>query len=87
MIIWKISILVRNMISIKYKNVYEKFIKLYEEIHVNPWHNLSKWKLQVLVDKLVSEMEINDIYSFKYFIDYVIKRLSGIQLKKLVIEI
>lgn len=65
------------MISIKYKNMYEKFIKFYEEIHVNPWHNLSKEELQVLVDKLVSEMEINDIYSFKYFIDYVIKRLSG----------
>lgn len=22
-------------------------------------------------------MEVNDIYSFKYFIDYIIKRLSG----------
>ena len=30
------------MILEKYKDTYDKFISKYEEIHVNPWHNISK---------------------------------------------
>lgn len=65
------------MISTKYKNIYEGFIEQYEKIHINPWHEITKEELNNIVNELVSKMDINDIYSFKYFIDYIIKRLSG----------
>ena len=65
------------MIDIKYKKIYEEFVKKYEEIHVNPWHEISKLKLDDIYAKLTNEMDINDEYSFKYFMDYIIKRLSG----------
>ena len=65
------------MISTKYKNIYERFIEQYEKIHVNPWHEITKEELSNIVNELVLKMDVNDIYSFKYFIDYIIKRLSG----------
>ncbi len=65
------------MISVKYKNIYEGFIEQYEKIHVNPWHEITKEELNNIASELVSKMDIDDIYSFKYFIDYIIKRLSG----------
>ena len=34
------------MILEKYKDTYDKFISKYEEIHVNPWHNISKEELE-----------------------------------------
>lgn len=65
------------MISTKYKNIYETFIEQYEKIHVNPWHKITKKELNNVVNELIIKMNVNDIYSFKYFIDYIIKRLSG----------
>ncbi len=65
------------MIDIKYKKIYDEFIKKYEDIHVNPWHQINKDELNSLYDNLVNSMDINDEYSFKYFINYIIKRLSG----------
>lgn len=65
------------MISTKYKKIYEEFIEKYEKIHVNPWHEITKEELNKIVNELISKMDVKDIYSFKYFIDYIIKRLSG----------
>ncbi len=65
------------MISAKYKKIYEEFINKYKEIHINPWHEITEEELNKIVSELISKMEINDIYGFKYFIDYIIKRLSG----------
>ena len=66
------------MIDIKYKRLYDEFIKKYEEIHVNPWHEISKMELDKLYNFLVDSMNVDNEYNFKYFMDYIIKRLSGI---------
>ena len=65
------------MIDTKYKRIYDEFIKKYENIHVNPWHEINKQNLDYIYNQLISTMNINDEYSFKYFMDYIIKRLSG----------
>lgn len=65
------------MISTKYKNIYENFINQYKEIHVNPWHEINESQLEQLYDRLINVMKIDNEYSFKYFMDYIIKRLSG----------
>ena len=65
------------MIDVKYKNIYNRFIEHYKNVHVNPWHEISERELEQLYDSLTNSMDINDEYSFKYFIDYIIKRLSG----------
>lgn len=65
------------MISLKYKQIYDEFIKKYEETHLNPWHSLSKEKLNIIYETITSMMDINDKYSFNYFINYILKRISG----------
>lgn len=65
------------MIDIKYKNIYDKFIEHYKLVHVNPWHEISELELGNLYEELTNSMDIKDRYTFKYFIDYIIKRLSG----------
>lgn len=66
------------MISIKYKKIYDEFIKKYEEIHVNPWHEISKDELNDIYKELVNKMDIVDEYNFGYFMNFIIKRLSGL---------
>lgn len=66
------------MINTKYKRVYDEFINNYENIHINPWHEISKEELNNIYNKLINELDINDDYSFNYFINYIIKRLSGL---------
>lgn len=65
------------MISLKYKKIYDEFIKKYEEIHLNPWHSVSKEETNVIYDKITNMMDVNDEYSFNYFINYILKRISG----------
>ena len=65
------------MIDIKYKRLYDEFMKKYEEIHVNPWHEINKTELDKIYNFLVNSMDIDNEYNFKYFMDYIIKRLSG----------
>lgn len=65
------------MILDKYNNTFNEFMKKYEEIHINPWHNISKEKFMTLKDKLLTTMNITDIYSFTYFMNYLIKILCG----------
>ncbi len=65
------------MIDTKYKNIYDKFIEHYKNVHVNPWHEIDENQLHQIYDYLINSMDINDEYSFKYFMDYIIKRLSG----------
>ena len=65
------------MIDIKYKKIYDEFINNYEEIHLDPWHEISKEELDNIYNKLVNDMDINDEYSFCYFMCYIIKRLNG----------
>ncbi len=65
------------MISTKYKNIYDQFIEHYKNIHVNPWHEINEYQLQQLYSRLVDSMNVDNEYSFKYFMDYIIKRLSG----------
>ena len=67
------------MIDIKYKKIYDDFINKYEEIHINPWHQLSKDDLNIIYNNLVNSMNIDNEYVFKYFMDYIIKRLSGLE--------
>ena len=67
------------MIDIEYKNIFDEFIKKYEEIHVNPWHEISKEELNKIYEELVNSMDIDNECKFKYFMDYIIKRLSGMK--------
>lgn len=65
------------MISIKYQNIYEKFVESYKRIHIDPWHEIDEETLNNLHDELVSCIDITDSYNFIYFMDYIIKRLNG----------
>ncbi len=67
------------MIDIKYKKIYDKFIEHYKKVHVNPWHEINEFELQQLYNNLINSMDINNESNFKYFIDYIIKRLSGFE--------
>ena len=66
------------MISPKYQDLYNAFINHYKEKHVNPWHNISEEELNELYNKLVNEIDIDNNYTFDYFINKIIKSLSGI---------
>lgn len=57
------------MITLKYKKIYEQFVENYKKIHINPWHEINEEELNT--------MNINNDYNFKYFMDYIIKRLNG----------
>lgn len=65
------------MIDLKYKNMYDKFINHYKNTHVNPWHEINEIDLENIYNDLINSMNVIDEYSFKYFMDYIIKRLSG----------
>lgn len=65
------------MISPKYKNIYDRFIEFYKTTHINPWHEINETELNRLYDELTNSMDIGDGYNFKYFMDYIIKRLNG----------
>lgn len=49
----------------------------YKEKHVNPWHEINEEQLKEIYIKLIHSMDINDEFSFCYFMNYIIKRLSG----------
>ena len=66
------------MIDIKYKNIYDEFVKRYEEIHVNPWHEISKEELNKIYERLVETLDVTNEYNFGYFMNFIIKRLSGL---------
>lgn len=61
-----------------YQNALREFINEYERLHVNPWHNITKKELKNICEELISKYEIDDGYKFNYFMNYIIKRLSGI---------
>ena len=67
------------MIDIKYRKMYDEFIEKYEEMHVCPWHQITKEELNNIYNNLVNSMDVVDEYTFKYFMDYIIKRLSGLE--------
>lgn len=66
-----------KMISFKYKDIYNKFIDSYKKIHINPFHEISEYELETIYNELVNSMDITDDYTFYYFMNYIIKRLSG----------
>lgn len=65
------------MINKKYEILYNDFIEHYKRVHINPWHEINEEQLNDLYDKLINVMDVVDIYSFKYFVDYIMKRLCG----------
>ena len=67
------------MISLKYQKLYESFINHYKKFSVNPWHEINEEKLGNIYNYLVKSMDIDNDYNFKYFMDYIIKRLSGLE--------
>lgn len=66
------------MISPKYKEMFEVFIKHYKDKHVNPWHEISEDELNDIYNNIVSNQDIIDDYSFNYLMNVIIKKLSGI---------
>jgi len=67
------------MIDIKYKKSYEAFIKHYKDVHPCPWHQISEEELNKIYDYLVGKMDVNNLPTFCYFMNYLIKRLSGLE--------
>ena len=65
------------MIDIKYNDIYNKFVEHYKNVHVNPWHEINEYQLEQLYNNLIQTMDINNEYNFTYFMNYIIKRLSG----------
>ena len=65
------------MITKKYKNIYEKFIEEYKRIHINPWHEITEEELNKITNDLITKMNIEDNSSFTYFMNYIIKKISG----------
>ena len=65
------------MILDKYNNTFNEFITKYEEIHINPWHSIQKEKLMKKKNELLTTMDVTDVYSFTYFMKYLIKLLCG----------
>lgn len=65
------------MVSIKYQKIYNQFIENYKQIHLAPWHEINEDELKKIYINLVNTMNITDMYTFKYFMDYIIKRLNG----------
>lgn len=65
------------MILDKYNNTFNDFITKYEEIHINPWHNISKEDFIKAKEELLTTMDVTDVYSFNYFMNYLIKILNG----------
>lgn len=65
------------MINTKYENLYQRFINEYKEIHPNPWHEINEEELKKIYNELINKININDDYSFNYFMNYIIKKLSG----------
>lgn len=65
------------MITLEYKNMYDAFINHYKEKCVNPWHEISEEELNKIYDGIVTTQNIDDDYSFKYLMNFVIKKLSG----------
>lgn len=61
-----------------YQNALKEFISEYERLHINPWHNISKKELENICKELISKYEIDDGHKFNYFMNYIIKRLSGV---------
>lgn len=65
------------MILDKYNNTFNEFITKYEEIHVNPWHSISKEEFMKKKDELLTTINVTDVYTFTYFMKYLIKILCG----------
>ena len=61
-----------------YQNTFDEFINEYERLHVNPWHNITKKEFKNICKELIIKIEIDDEYKFNYFMNYNIKRLSGV---------
>lgn len=66
------------MIKEKYENMYKKFKKNYIKYHINPWHEIKEQDLNKIYEFLINNMDVVDDYTFDYFINYIIKRLSGL---------
>lgn len=65
------------MITLKYKKIYEQFVENYKKIHINPWYEINEKELNSIYNQSINAMNINNDYNFKYFMDYIIKRLNG----------
>lgn len=65
------------MILDKYNNTFNEFITKYEEIHINPWHSIQKEEFIKKKNELLTTMDVTDVYSFNYFMNYLIKILNG----------
>ena len=67
------------MIDIKYKKVYEAFMDHYKKVHPCPWHEISEEELNDIYNFLINRMDVKDKYTFFYMMNYIIKRLSGLE--------
>lgn len=67
------------MIEPRYKKIYEAFIEHYKDVHVCPWHEISEEELNNIYDSLINKMDVNNKYAFFYMMNYIVKRLSGLE--------
>lgn len=66
------------MILPKYEKMYDDFIRRYEEVHVCPWHEMSKEQTEALYLGYISNNDVLDDFQYYYMANYIITRLSGI---------
>ena len=67
------------MIDKKNKKVYEAFMDHYKKVHPCPWHEISEEELNDIYNFLINRMDVKDKYTFFYMMNYIIKRLSGLE--------
>ena len=61
------------MIRPLYEDIFKRFIENYEDIHVCPWHEISKEELNRMYEDLCNNMDINNQWKFTYMMNYIIK--------------
>lgn len=65
------------MLDLKYKDLYSKIIEHYKNSHINPWHEISEIELNKYVEKFLNNNKVDNEYMFFYFVQSIIKKLSG----------
>ena len=51
----------------------------YKKVHPCPWHEISEEELNDIYNFLINRMDVKDKYTFFYMMNYIIKRLSGLE--------
>ena len=65
------------MIAPKYEKMFVDFMNCYEDVHVCPWHEMSKDQMETLYYGYITNNDVLDDFQYFYMANYIITRLSG----------